>query len=388
MVGSLITVTLFVLMVLIINSRLFDQELDVRHSDVLSSSPTPLEPNNAYFGLMGFTAQTDKDFIQVGMDLIQTYENNLVNAGIDGISEEESSQIVGAPLTAAELNLIGVCRAYKEPDCAQKVLTELSQTFVQNEQPISSEMEQFISRYLKVVSLSDFAEPLNCTIATPIADYGTFLKASRFYLSYSLLQLSPEEFVSLIRADMLFWRKVLSQSETLIAKMVAVAALSFDIQLIEAANLKPEEKLSLGSAINPLTPEELDISEAFIAENKMMIREVLNYENYDDPIYQGDNWPALLSGNMLFQPNASANLSLEYFVEPLIYLSKLDGEAFKAEVDQFMKQQREKEAALTSGFFNMLYNPTGKLVISVGMMRGEDYISRVHQLNEQLKTMQ
>lgn len=81
---------------------------------------------------------------------------------------------------------------------------------------------------------------------------------------------STDEFLKVVAEDTKFWRKVLTGSQSLIAKMVALESFRNDLDFVSALirhhDLDDRELLLLRNLLRPLTSDELDISESFLAE--------------------------------------------------------------------------------------------------------------------------
>ncbi len=81
---------------------------------------------------------------------------------------------------------------------------------------------------------------------------------------------STDEFLKVVAEDTKFWRKVLTGSQSLIAKMVALASFRNDLDFVSALiqhhDLDDRELLLLRNLLRPLTSDELDIGESFLAE--------------------------------------------------------------------------------------------------------------------------
>ena len=73
----LISLLLFASFILLINSRLFDEELNPEVIKLMQEKPMPKLEGNVFFGIMGLTAADEKDFMQAGYEIIKTYDENI-----------------------------------------------------------------------------------------------------------------------------------------------------------------------------------------------------------------------------------------------------------------------------------------------------------------------
>lgn len=367
---------IFVLIVLTMNLSLFDEELNTEIVDIMKPRPMPAENENAYFAIWGLAAASDKEMMSAGIGLINRYLMNRDKKGADEIFPEDYDEIFGGQDFDTEwLDTYSRCSSRTEYGCLLKMSTQLVST------PITSErLKVMLNRYTQIVQMTKFQQINHTSIATPLPAFSAVLRLNQIKLAQLYNMESHELFVEQVKVDLEFWKIVLVQGNTLMDKMVAIASIWTDIQylseFIRTKSPSKELQTKVVRLLEPLTTEQLDISDAFITEATMLYRSVSNITQEEMATIFGLK---IFPVNLLLQPNATNNSHYENFLKPIVRLNKLSKDQFYQEI-QLDSIDLNKAFAVNFNPSN-LYNLSGKLLLNFSIWSPEDYIARVHDLN-------
>lgn len=356
---------------LIINTSPFDEELIPELQALLKRDPTVPVDGNAYTLILGYTTANDGDPLEVGKALISLYRKKYADGGALTISDEEYLQIHGASdldrAWQSEYSAL-TCRARLEWNCIDELVKQLN-----NKPATDRRMGTMLQRYQQIVAQPTFLENDELDVSSRLPNYDVMVKLSRIALADSLRQGNIDGAIVALEKDMGFWRMVLRDGQSLIAKMVANAGLRMDIQaisyLIANSEFDDMQQQKLMNLVEPLSAEAVDISETFWWERKIGIRS-------GDFRQQSDNWLENLLVAIVYQPNATDNENYHVFWLPLLYLCKLSA-------PEFIEQVATKPMSYKFKIFPpSLYNLGGKYIIAQSFPTTvPDYIGRIHDLS-------
>jgi hypothetical protein len=209
--------------------------------------------------------------------------------------------------------------------------------------------------------LMDFTSPLpNYYIVRKIGE----LSQARDYQDAGL-----DGLIRSSQADMQFWRMALTDSQTLIGRMVTLASLRRNLSALSYAinketELSPTQAQSLQTLLKPLTPEEVSMDRALTAELRFGAE---NWKTAPKKVPEGESTALWL----LTQPTASANLFYRQTLKPTFALSQMSSKDFYERAQTPIK-------ALEFSRFNP-YNLGGKIYLSKNWQLSP-YIGRAHDL--------
>jgi len=188
--------------------------------------------------------------------------------------------------------------------------------------------------------------------------------------------LAAEQFLTSIEQDMAFWKLMLRDGQTLIAKMVALAGLRNDLQylsaLIRNRSLAMTDITLTRQLLQPLSLQERDIGETFLAEQRMHLLS----SDYSHTMYGNTSWFKYWLIRSTNQRNATMNEYYSSVVLPLRLRSKLSAEEF------YQQKAFENLSHPMRVFPPALYNLGGKLIVKeLFPATLQDYIARVHDID-------
>ncbi len=364
LVAALLAVTLF------INLSWFDETL---HPDLASpDSPHPVSMNDNAFPLLhGFTAAADKDQLVVGQAIVQTMRERYRRGEKATLTEEEMDDLLGRSGNdddwRTQIQSL-YCNSRVSVDCAGPLINELEQFNADNPRLLV-----LLKRYDEILRAPRFLESEEVDVTTLIPTYALLMQVARMRLAISYRQDTVEDYIAKVGDDMRFWRTMLRDGQTMIAKMVALAgfrnSMEFLSALIRLRDLSESELQSIRNTLYPLTDDELDIGESFLAELRIM---ALNNTSVIDIL--GDDGRAL---RPFFQERATLNEYYARAVIPLRVRATLPAEEFYAQrgFDRLTYEFRL--------FPPPLYNLGGKLALKrlSSQQLPQDRISRMHDVN-------
>jgi len=367
---ALLLIAFVIAATLFINLPLFDDPL---HPELVSlSSPGPVSmDDNTYPLVHGFSAAEDKDANAVGLAIVRKIRERHQQGEETPISAEEMSGLLGGTDLDEEWRSIVqsvYCNSRLEIDCAGTLIAEIeSLDFDQ------SRVRILLERYEQILQAPRFQENEEVDSSTLWPDYGLLMHVSRVRLANSFQHDTTEHFLAKVDEDLHFWRIMLRDGQSMIAKMVALAGFRNNLEFLSAfmrlRDLDSNEIQSIRDLLRPLTSDELDIGESFLAEIRMSLLS-------DNPLFVilGD-----YSGTtkLFLQERATLNEYYLKMVTPLVLRAALSAGEF------YDQKGYDKLGYHFRVFPPPLFNVGGKLALQ--RMSSEynlqDYISRMHDVN-------
>lgn len=364
LIAFLIAATLF------INLPWFDDPL---HPELVSlGSPRPVSMNdNSYPLIHGFSAAEDKDAYAVGLAIVRNMRERHQQGEKTPIGTEEMSDLLGgADLDKEWRSSVQsvYCNSRLAIDCAGLLIAEIER--LDFDQP---RLRRLLERYGQILQAQRFQENEEVDSSTPWPAYGLLMHVARVRLASSFQHDTAEHFLAKVEEDIRFWRIMLRDGQSLIAKMVALAGFRNDLEYLSAfmrlRDLDSNEIQSIRDFLRPLTSDELDIGESFLAEFRMSLLS----DNSLFVILGDYSWVTKL----FLQDRATLN---EYYLKtvmPLMLRASLSAEEF------YDQRGYDKLVYRFRVFPPPLFNLGGKLALK--RMSSEysvqDYISRMHDVD-------
>lgn len=360
-------ILLFVSTVFIINTPLFDEELEPELKNILQPPKEIAPQNNAYLALMGLPAADGKAIIEVGQQLTARYLHNRDKLHQDELSQQDTKEILGGNnLDSAWRNQYTACKARQETNCLSKM-----RALILAKPMTSTRYAIMLQRYQQILEMRQFQELQSATFASPIPQYVLPLSLAKIHLAQLALESDPLIFLTAVQKDMAFWRLVLSQSTTLISKIVATAAIWNDLgylsDYLQNRKLSTEHLALAQQLLTPLNQQELSVEPAMAGELRGFASEYKQARQA---------WWNYIG----FQVNATLNSKYRTISKTEFALSKLPAAQFaKSMSDDIYNLPSQLSWSPAS-----LYNYTGKLLLQLANPTVIDYIARVHDLNGML----
>ncbi len=364
---------------LLVAINAFDEDLKpdaVVFAD-FSGDDVPAELNG-FFAWAGLTVPIGEDPHARGMQIVMQVNEILDRrpreaANIDSFLGPEALKLTG--------NLMGLC-GRDATGCLDRYRTKTSDIEKQ-----VRENKLLLERYRALYRYPNFRETTKPRYFAPFftvpASVSGLVRAQH---ALHALRGEPMEALRQLRDDTQFWRRVLTDSRSLVSKMVALAATHRNAQLTsEIVARYPTDKNYLAlvmQAVRPLTDHERDLTKVFryeFATNKHFLA-TLPTEGKVGCIAEFVSYCAvdMLSGTFLYKPNATLNQSFKRFSE-IAAISRLPASQFRDNLEE--NRNNMKGYGEWLWFWHFVYNPVGKLLNSIVEPAYNGYIVRIHNLD-------
>jgi hypothetical protein len=364
--GALLIVALAAFAI-VINLSWFDEALDPALERLKGPEPVSME-DNAYPLVYGFPAADDTDPRAAGLAIIEILRERYREGQPIGLDADEMEGILGAAnrdegWQAGFKSL--PCNSRLSIDCVDGLLADVAAGAADRPR-----VRLLVGRYERILQAGRFEENREFDATTPLPNYGLLMTVGRIRLAERYASAPTNGFIASLAEDIAFWRRMLREGQSLVAKMVALAGIRNDLEFCSA--LMRQHELDDGAirgleqATEPLTDEERDIGEAFLSELRIALLS-------DKPLVVIPGEASWLT-RLLLQENATLN---EYYVTKIVPLQ------LRASLDPATFYREHAYEPLTYNlrvFPPPLFNLGGKLVLKRMASTWQDYITRVHDL--------
>ncbi|MET1255765.1 hypothetical protein [Aliikangiella maris] len=366
---------IFILSVLLINTQAFDEKSSPAVNLVMQPQDRISPQYNAYFYFLGLLASNAQDPHEAGQKLQQKYVDNREKLGLDQLSASDSTKILQISETESWFTQFERCHARTQHFCFQQSLNNIKALDFN-----SPRLIQMLKRYARLTDYQDYQSPDKMTFASPIPAFGYALSLQQISLAHQFSTLEFDSFLIAIEKDINFWRTLLLKSDILIVKMVAIAAIWYDVRylsnIISQHHLSSVQVENIQQLLRPLNNKELDLSNAFRLEAQTLYNQLAKLSRQNLQEIYGIK---ISFFDSMIQVHATQNLHFERYLSPMLVLSKLNSSAFYDAV------QQGKTEHVTEQWFSLspsnLYNPGGKLLLQNINWSPSDYIARMHDMN-------
>jgi hypothetical protein len=355
---------------ILINLSWFDEPFYPELERLRVPEPVSME-NNAYPLIYGFPAANDKDPRAAGLAIVAALRDRYRQGQPIGLGDAEMADMLGGSGLdeAWQAGLRSLpCNSRVLLDCADRLLAEFG-----SRAPDDPRLRVLVQRYGEILQTPRFEENQEFDTTTPVPAYGLLMTVGRIRLAKRYNAESTESYLASVAEDLAFWRRMLRDGHSLIAKMVALAGIRNDLEFVSALlrdrDLGEDDILSIRRLLQPLTSEERDIGEAFVAELRVLLLSGKTVALMPDE-------PSRVM-RLLVQRRATINEFYLKTVMPLRLLAALDAEAF------YTHRGYEPLRYELRVFPPPLYNLGGKLLLKqqAETYNVQDYVSRVHDLD-------
>lgn len=358
---------------------------------------------------------SDKPPSQTALEFQQAYDNRkpvseadngyIYLAGFDAASDE-APEAVGAKrikfskdfIKGLESNNKDIFRAEYNPEEAfiKEVKTVFDQCAVINKVCIEeinknsarivewSQAEALIGgRYTKLITHSSWLELVPMDMNLPTPTFGLVLKAQRLAFIQELAASEPQHpdrVVELLNKDLRFWRVVLRDTDMLIGKMVAAAAIKNNFlwtnQFLLSLDQNKRSSVIPSVAQQTFTDEELSLRRSLIGEW------IFTSKAYDKTEKMHLNkFPDKLASDLLFKRQDTINRSATAF-KNLIDAQNTSIADFETGVTAQKTSNQQLNSTYSSFSYYLMnpYNPVGKILLAVAAPAYDNYSARAKDL--------
>lgn len=355
--------------VFIPNLAIFDERPLPEINQLLDNPIDPDIEGNAYYYLYGMAAASNKDPYEVGKAVIQTLQSKHAKGEFANLTEHENNTLYGgsdkwdeewqAHPQAAK------CNSRLRSDCFAQLLAALKETS-STEPRLLTQMK----RYEQIIRLPHFIEDMTqLDITSPLPNFFLVMKLGELSQAKAYAESGLDGLIVTSQQDMKFWRMTLTDSQTLIGKMVAIASLRRNLSglsyaIKHAPALTAEQIHQLQTILTPLKQEEISMEKKLVGELRFSIE---NWQTAPKKI--PDDQSVLLW--LMTQPMASANWFYRQTLKPAFAFNKMSPA-------DFFEHAQTPTKPLEFSRFNP-YNLGGKIYQSKNWEYAS-YIGRAHDL--------
>ena len=371
---KIITRSLFVVglglgIVFIPNLSVFDEAQLPEITERLSKPVNPNIEGNAAYHLYGLSSSSDKDPYSVGKALIEKLQSKHPKGEMAHLTEQEAAELYGGNEKWDEawttLYPAADCKPRERADCFAQLLAQVkAQPFTQPRLLVQLE------RYNNIIKLPHLIEEMRLMDYTsPLPSYYIVMQMGKLSQANAYNTSGLDGLISNSQADMQFWRMALIDSQTLIGRMVSLAALRRNLSALSfAISKEPELSLihaqSIQTLLRPLTAQEISMERALNGELRFSAE---NWKTAPSEIPEGTSriiW-------LLWQPTATSNLAYRHTLKPTYALNRMSA-------PEFYERAQTPIKPIEFSRFNP-YNLGGKIDLSRNWQYS-GYIGRSHDL--------
>lgn len=353
----------------LVNRPIFDQSL-IGELQALKAARAPAVEQNAYAMALGFLAADGTDPESAGKAIIAALNARYEAGRSIALSSEERESLLGTNggrgTWQSRLKTLD-CVARVELDCADLLIMEVASVDLTEPRfaVLSGRFEILLRQRL-------LDEGQRRDSHTPFAAYGAMRDITRVRLARSFRTDSDAAFIARALEHLRFWKLVLQNGQALASKMVAVAAiqdtLDFLSALMRERTLTPADAGVIEHAVTPLTPQELDISDAFLTEARNQVL------SDDLPLAEG----ASRIDRLMILRNATLNDFFVSIIQPILLRAKLSPAEFhRAGGNRPLNLDARHDAPL-------LFNRGGYRLVHHMEWDPEQYLARTQDQNGRL----
>lgn len=303
----------------LVNRPIFDQSL-IDDLQALKTARAPALERNAYLVALGFLAADRMDPESAGKAIVAALNARYETGQPIALSSEERDSLLGTnggPGTWQSRLKTLKCVARVELDCADRLIAEVASV------DLSEPRLDVLSGRLEILLHQErLDEGQRRDIHTPIAAYGAIRDIARVSLARSFRKDSDAAFIARALDHLRFWKLVLRNGQALASKMIAVAAiqdtLDFLSALMRERALTPADAGVIEHSVTPMTPQELDISDAFLTEARNQVL------SDDLPLAEG----ASRIDRLMILRNETLNDYFVSVIQPILLRAKLSPAEF------------------------------------------------------------
>lgn len=349
-------------LLIFIGLALYDDNLQPEVADFLKVPAASVpDTENVYFDQLGFTAPPGVDIHDFG---VAKYRK-----AMDEASKNRTRNIQANPPKDADSGQISFKGKELPKDNFYRFVTGQSAALDQ----FARDNAELLTRYNSLRRYKHIEEPGGNGLYQDVPIPSLLPIRSTQSLALLLAVRSaqrgqPDEALSEIADDMAYWRRMLRQSHTLIGKMVALACIQKDYQvlseLIAHHDLSGRQRDRLRALLPPWKADDANFGEASRYEALYVIESL-----FASLPKQG------VLDRLLIKKNITRNTIARFNMENM-RISKLPAEEFYHTLTS-QKKDRKEEARLHPDF---LYNPVGAIINAIAVPQSATYISRFHDL--------
>ncbi len=343
----------------------------------LSDDNVP-DKDNGYYAWVGLAAPIAENPYALGMKAVSEVNKQLA---VTPMGQIDTATLLGPQRLQFKGNMTGLC-GRDSKGCLVRYRSKTAD--IRN---ALRDNRILLDRYRSLYTYSHFREVTLPRFAAPIftepAVLANLLRAQQGLVA---LQGNPKMALQNLRADSAYWRRILEQSRSLINRMLAVAMIHGNAQLVSeiVANYPLHHSIldSAADAARPLLTSETDLGKVFRYEFGYGMHLFTNLPAYSTQPCLSESWTECqfnkLTNSLFVKPNATINLHHEMY-SAAIELNRLPAPEFITALRA--RQVSEQAQSDWPWSWHFAYNPGGKIATFMSNTIYASYTARIHNLD-------
>src|SRR5688572_24455441 len=220
---------LLAFLALFINLSWFDEPL---HPELVSMRKlqSVSTEGNAYVLAFGFLAAQEKSPQLAGREILEALRTRYERGQRITLSAQELETILGGSNLdegwQKDFESL-TCNARRYLDCAERLIAEVARAGSTDRR-----LSALFDRYGLILEQPRFEENQERDVFSPMPPYGLLMAVGRLRLANSYEKDTSPEFLSKAAQDFEFWLRALRESETLPTKMVSLAGMQDNLDIV------------------------------------------------------------------------------------------------------------------------------------------------------------
>lgn len=380
---AILAILVYLLLLLINLNDAEPTELTQQFRNSYASYPVPADSDNAFLSILGFSALPDDDPLTMGV----ARRDWMLSNDWKSRTTDDPLLMDYEPRARRSESVTNLAEACKDPGLA--CIASLDADSRTLEEWLKSE-DWLRRRYVDLLAMPAFFEMNSFDVAAPLPSYHVVLEGQKLLFLDSLLSARSGDMEAVrqfLEKDLAFWRSVLSQSDLLITKMIATAAVAKHFKF---GNLLFRELHGQGTSVSlpavwlqPITLEERTMRRCFVGEwlfSESIINDYRNSKIYplSDSFYADEQSLADAVAWRLIKPFWQPQDSSNRYAGLLADMS----DSLDAPLENLPEALPEAVAAAEMAFKprSRLYNITGDYLFAGSGTTMPSYSARVADL--------
>lgn len=349
-------------LVIFIALALYDEPLQKDIAEFLKVPPVTLsDAENAYFAQLGFAAPHGVDIHRYGMEKYRSVMDESAKRHAGGIQPPPSKQADSAQLTFTGKEL--------PKDRFWQFVTDRPPAL----EVMARDNAELLARYHGLLRYRHIAEPGGNGHYQDVP-FPEFLPIRSTHTLSLLLILRTaqqgklDQALSELSDDMKYWRVMLRQSHVLIGKLIAIACIQKDYQvlseLIAHFALSDSQRSEIRALLPPWNADDVNFAEASRYEALYVT----------ESMFASLPQQGMLNG-LLLKRNATTNTIVRIHLDNG-RIAQLSPE----ELVRSMSTRKNSQKELARLHPDFLYNPVGAILSAIAVPQLSSYFSRFHDL--------
>lgn len=368
-----------ILAVILINLKDQPPSATALEFEQLRSTVKPIDAQkNGYLFLLGFDVAETQNPTAAGIERVEWSKEVVLSAETENLTPPHTSLSLQTQLPVDIDALVNRCSKINKK-CMRAI--EKNKTLIAD----WAEQHQWIDhRYQQLLFHDAWLELSAIDMRIPFPNYSEVIKAQRLAFIHAFATRPTDDIVSvtlLLENDLRFWRMVLRDTDMLIGKMIAVAAINNNFLWANQFFLTLNET-ELTAAVpaelkKPFTESELSMYRSVVGE--WLFAQAFTDESWSNSYI--DNITGRLLYRLLFKRQDTLNQMATSFKTLSVNLDVPLNEFESALAVQQQKEQPQQPSQnMLVHFLLNPYNPIGQIVLRMSTPAFSNYIARAKDL--------